>query len=78
MKNTNTNTNWSGLWTLEWNEKQEKFHIESANDRFHLNKLEFIDGTLNHWSMLGVFNSFKEAENYADMLRYSRKTKLAA
>ena len=78
MKNIQT-TDWDEMWTLEWNEKQKMFHIENANDRFHLNQLDYIDSdNKNHWSMLGVFNSRERAEacrNDITILRTEKQNK---
>ena len=66
--------NWTGLWTLEWNEKQGKFHIECADTRFKDNIYEFIIKKDNSWSCLGVFNSYTEADKYAETITIMRKS----
>jgi hypothetical protein len=65
-------TKWNDMWTLEWNEKQKKFHIDFANNRFNNNTNEFISKSDNAWSCLGVFNYYKEAEQYASLQEKKR------
>ena len=60
--------NWNGLWTLEWNEVQGKFHVETADTRFAKSTQDFLDGKVSEWYMLGVFNSYKEASEYTTNL----------
>jgi len=59
---------WKGLWTLEWNEVQEKFHIESADTRFSISVDDFLSGKVSEWYMLGIFNSYKEALEFSESL----------
>jgi len=61
-------TNWSGLWTLEWNEVQEKFHIESADTRFSISVDDFLIGKVSEWYMLGIFNSYSDAVEFSESL----------
>ena len=60
--------NWKGLWTLEWNEVQQKFHIETADTRFSGNVDSFLKGDVSEWYTLGIFNSYKEASDSAENL----------
>ncbi len=55
---------WNGLWTLEYNQDQKKFHTQEANTRFQINAENFIQDLSETWSILGVFNSYKECESY--------------
>ena len=69
--------NWKGLWTLEWNETQEKFHIESADTRFEMNMDDFLNSESSEWYTLGVFNSYDEAQNYKDFLLKKKESRLS-
>jgi hypothetical protein len=60
--------NWKGLWTLEWNEVQKKFHIESADLRFATSVDDFLDGKVSEWYMLGIFNSYSDAVDFSESL----------
>jgi hypothetical protein len=63
---------WNGLWTLEWNEVQKKFHIEQADTRFLSSLNDFLNKQVSEWYTLGVFNSYKDAASFADSLRKAR------
>ena len=72
---TENKPNWTGLWSLEWNEKQGKFHIEFADTRFADNTDEFLNKIDNRgWNMLGIFNSYTEADKYAEEITLERKS----
>jgi hypothetical protein len=60
--------NWKGLWTLEWNEVQQKFHIESADIRFSSTIDDFLNCKVSEWYMVGIFNSYKEAVEFSTTL----------
>ncbi len=62
-----------GLWTLEYSQEQDKFHIQEADTRFQLNVENFIQGLPEKWSILGVFNSYKECEKYKEDVKINKK-----
>ena len=64
---------WNGLWLVEWNEAQEKFHIESAQSRFCNSIAAFKEKQKSSaWISLGIFNSREEAQAFVDLLRDQR------
>ena len=64
---------WNGLWLVEWNEDQEKFHVEPAQSRFADSIAAFNEKRKSGaWVALGIFNSNKEAEAFVDLLRAQR------
>lgn len=64
---------WNGLWLVEWNEAQEKFHIECAQTRFVDSIGAFNEKRkLGAWNSLGIFNSREEAQAFVDLLRDQR------
>ena len=67
------NYSWNGLWLVEWNEDQEAFHVESAQSRFTDSIAAFNEKQKRGaWVSLGIFNSYKEAQAFVDLLRDRR------
>ena len=64
---------WRGLWTLEYNQGQKKFHIQEADTRFQINAENFIQDLGESWSILGVFNSYEECERYKEEIETNKK-----
>ena len=75
-------------WILDYNEDQDKFHVEEADNRFYENREKFIKNeSNNNWMTLGVFDSYYDAVTYkenivekkiflSDMLSLEEKGKL--
>jgi hypothetical protein len=73
---------WGGLWTLEYNQLQDKFHIETADTKFQASMEDFVNNEFKDnmsklfWYTLGIFNSYEECENYKDWIVNVKKDKL--
>lgn len=71
----NYKNTWEKLWTLEYNNTQEKFHIDNADINFKNNTQAFLNSEYTEWTNLGVFNSFEEAQKYKDFILLKKKTR---
>lgn len=68
---------YKGMWTVEWNQNQEKFHIETADTRFRENTEDYLKDKPSEWCMLGVFNSYKEASEFSGNLNTYKNKAIA-
>lgn len=73
MNNTNSNNPLDDTYTLEWNQKQKKFHIGLASDMFSRNANDYMNDVDQNWYMLGVFPSYKAASKYRVSLSKEKK-----
>ena len=66
-------TKWRGLWVLEYNQKQNNFHIQEAESSFIFNLEGYLNEETSNWVTMGVFNCYQECEEYKDLIQNSKK-----
>jgi len=64
--NKENKKNWKNIWTLEYNQEQDTFHIQEASGAFQNNYENFIQDLNGKWSILGVFDSYAECQKYKE------------
>jgi hypothetical protein len=66
-------TKWRGLWSLEYNQNQDRFHIQEADISFQSNMQSYVSQEMDSWVTMGVFNSFNECQEYNDWVQNLKK-----
>ena len=58
--------------SLEWSFSQKCFHIEPVGDAMKSNVGAFLRGGSSDYVILGIFSSYEDASDAAEMLRNKR------
>lgn len=60
------------LWSVEWSDSQECFHIDWLKKIIGKNLECFLEQRKSDWVLLSVFNSHKEAHDFVKILKVKK------
>lgn len=62
------------VWTVEWSEKQQCFHVDYLENTIQKGVEQFLQGSsYGDWILIGVFDKHEQAHEVVEHLRSVRK-----
>lgn len=60
------------LWSVEWSEKQQCFHVDFLINVIQKNAEEYFEEGETEWMLIGVFHDAQKAHKFVEEMREAR------